>query len=1236
MNKHNKYFSFIFIVYAFSFLFVVSFCRAEKANYPRPQLYEHSQQLTKNWEFVRGDLGGVWETLRSVKLSRDLPVWQPVELPHCYNAFDCVDPDAAYYQGPAWYRTKLKIENPYPNGRTLLHFEGAGQKTEVYIDTQKAGSHIGGYDEFVIDITDAAEAFKANPVYKENSEEHIPTKGMIPLSIRCDNSRDVEMIPSDLSDFCLYGGIYRNLNLVYVPAISLERVHIQTQRQANGDWSLKVSGQLYNPQLLKDKLSIAIQILTPDGSREYQSEKTLEPWSQSAELFETNIATPVLWSPGSPNLYQCVVTLKSSQGQNVVSERFGLRQFEFVEKGPFKLNGERLLLRGTHWQEDSAGFGAAQPDELVRKTFQLMKEMGVNYIRLGHHQQSQLVLDLCDQTGILVWEEIPWCRGGLGGDRYQRQAKDMLTAMIDQHFNHPSIIIWGLGNENDWPGDFETFDKEKIRAFMSELNDLSHKLDPQRKTAIRRCAFCSDIVDVYSPSVWPGWYSKGSFTGYKQASEKEMAKVNRFVHMEWGGDSQARRHSETPYKLLEKSGNEIGADYLNIRPDVRVVDDGDWSETYICDLMDWILKEQETMDWLAGTALWTFTDFSTPLRPDNPIPFVNQKGVVERDLTPKESYYVFQSYWTDKPMVRIYAHTWPVRWGKKGEKKLVKVYSNCNDVELFVNGESAGIKKRNSQDFPAAGLRWEAVFKEGMNNLKAVAVKGDVKIADEITLRYETCQWGAPAKLILNETLRDGDTSTVKATLLDANGVICLDARNFVRFGLTGDGKLLDNLGTSRGSRKVQLYNGVAMIDVKFNQGSSVISVSCEGLSTAFLTLEKKKNNDAANVLTQKTSHQKALETAQIDRDRIIRLADFYLNIKPISIRDYPAPFDQARPGDYYSMGDYWWPNPKTKDGLPYIQKDGQSNPDNFTKHRMLVMKLKDAVASLAAGYALEGNEKYVKKAVQLLEVFFLNEKTKMNPHLLYAQAVPGKATGRGTGIIDTLHLAEVTLAIEVLQKSTAMKPEILSGLKRWFADYTEWMTTHPYGLAEMNAKNNHSVAYFLQLAAFAKFTGDEKKLEMARKFYKEILLPYQMDMDGSFPLELERTKPYGYSIFQLDNIVLLCQLLRTQGDDIWNYTLKDGRCVEKGMEFLFKYLKDKDRWPYPHDVLYYDQWPVRQPCLLFAGYAMGHPEYLNLWKTLDTDPANPEVRRNMAATQPLLWFMKMEEVPLFKTSPNL
>jgi beta-galactosidase len=312
-----------------------------------------------------------------------------------------------------------------------------------------------------------------------------------------------------------------------------------------------------------------------------------------------------------------------------------------VKKGPFKFNGQRLLLQGTHRHEDHAGVGQAMTEQMIRKEMILIKEMGVNFIRLGHYQQSRIVLNLCDSLGIIVWEEIPWCRGGIGGDIYKDQARRMLTNMITQHRNHPSIIIWGLGNENDWPNDFPEFDQEKIRSFMTELNDVAHQLDSTRMTAIRRCAFCKDIVDVYSPSIWAGWYS-GRYSQYKEVTEKEMQSVDHFFHAEWGGDSHARRHSEDPDRILAQISTQTDAaekagDASLYGGSTRVSKDGDWSESYICNLIDWHLKEQQTMPWLTGSAYWTFKDFSTPIRPENPVPYVNQKGVVERDLTKKEA-----------------------------------------------------------------------------------------------------------------------------------------------------------------------------------------------------------------------------------------------------------------------------------------------------------------------------------------------------------------------------------------------------------------------------------------------------------------------------------------------------------------------------------------------------------------------------------------------------------------------
>jgi beta-galactosidase len=592
---------------------------------------------------------------------------------------------------------------------------------------------------------------------------------------------------------------------------------------------------------LKDAVTISLRSFDPAGSIIHTSSRSAIAWRGEARLAKFAIKNPRLWSPSQPALYRCEVSLASPRGETTVAERFGLRSFEFIKHGPFKLNGERFLIRGTHRHEDHALLGAAMPEELVRKEMKLIKAMGANFIRLGHYQQSRVALDCCDELGLLVWEEIPWCRGGLGGERYRQQARRMLRNMIDQHYNHPSVIIWGLGNENDWPGDFPEQSKEKIRAFMKELNEQAHRLDPSRKTAIRRCDFCADIVDVYSPSIWAGWY-RGRYTEYKSATLSEMGKVNHFLHMEWGGDSHAGRHSEDPDRVMSRIAagqgtDERGLDYLLTGGQERASRDGDWSETYICHLFDWHLKEQEMMPLLTGSAQWIFKDFSTPGRPDNPIPRVNQKGLVERDLTPKEGYYVFQSYWSQEPMIHIYGHSWRVRWGDADEKKMVKVYSNCDTAELFLNGNSCGKTKRNSQDFPAAGLRWMVNFRRGENHLRAVGYNDGSSVTDEIRFHYQTDKWQQPARLDLKEIGRHGETVSVEARMLDAKGVLCLDARNRIRFALAGDGLLIDNLGTTRGSRTVELYNGRAEISLHRRGGESVVSAASDGVRTAFLTV---------------------------------------------------------------------------------------------------------------------------------------------------------------------------------------------------------------------------------------------------------------------------------------------------------------------------------------------------------------------------------------------------------------
>ena len=375
-----------------------------------------------------------------------------------------------------------------------------------------------------------------------------------------------------------------------------------------------------------------------------------------------------------------------------------------------------------------------------------------------------------------------------------------------------------------------------------------------------------------------------------------------------------------------------------------------------------------------------------------------------------------------------------------------------------------------------------------------------------------------------------------------------------------------------------------------------------------------------ASVLLFAATAATTLDVAKIDRERILKLADAALNQEPVTIIAFRAKLSEGGPHDFYSNGDYWWPNPNTTNGLPYVQRDGQTNPENFNEHRKCIWKLKGTIAALGAAYKITGDDKYVSKAVALLKVFFLDDATRMNPSLKYAQAVPGVSPGRGIGIIDTLHLVEIPKAVEAMEKSSAFPPEVLSGLKKWFADYVGWMRSSKNGNDEANAGNNHAVACWLQVAVFAQFTGDEANLAECRRRFTEIFIPKQMTNDGSFPAELLRTKPYAYSIFQLDNLTTLCQVLSTPENDLWNFATPDGRSLRKGMEFLYPFLADKSTWPKKPDVNAWESWPARQPSLLFAGVAFDEQKYLDLWKKLPADPTNEEVRRNVAITQPILW----------------
>ena len=342
--------------------------------------------------------------------------------------------------------------------------------------------------------------------------------------------------------------------------------------------------------------------------------------------------------------------------------------------------------------------------------------------------------------------------------------------------------------------------------------------------------------------------------------------------------------------------------------------------------------------------------------------------------------------------------------------------------------------------------------------------------------------------------------------------------------------------------------------------------------------------------------------------------------VKLFSITDVVSQNSEGTPNEYFSEGDYWWPNTKSLNGLPYVQKDGLSNPDNFNAHRKLLIKMSLQLAEKTLHYQKTRKQKYAKQAVKTLYHWFLNPESRMEPHLKYAQAIPGICTGRGLGIIDTLHLVEPALAIMRLQQLNTLNGEIESALINWFAQYLNWLLTHKYGYEEKTQGNNHSSCWYLQVAAFAILTNNQSVIKMCRDDYKNFILPGQMTLDGSFPLEIKRTKPYCYSIFNLEAMTALCQLLSIPEDNLFNYETEDGLSLRSGIEFIYPYLLDKDFWPYAKDIAHWESWPNKQACLLFCGLAYNEKKYMDLWRKTTLKPRDFEAVRNTPVKNPELW----------------
>jgi hypothetical protein len=372
-----------------------------------------------------------------------------------------------------------------------------------------------------------------------------------------------------------------------------------------------------------------------------------------------------------------------------------------------------------------------------------------------------------------------------------------------------------------------------------------------------------------------------------------------------------------------------------------------------------------------------------------------------------------------------------------------------------------------------------------------------------------------------------------------------------------------------------------------------------------------------------------ALDIRAIERRRVLPRAVALLREAPRTIAAIPAPRSPAGPQDYYSEGDYWWPDPAHPGG-PYVRRDGRSNPDKFDGHRDALIAFGRTVPTLAAAWELSGEARFATAAVRHLEAWFVDPATRMNPNLDHAQAIIGVNGGRAIGVIDTLQIVEVARAATRFAEHDAPGyARIRAGVEDWFAHYLSWLTSSPFGIEERDQKNNHGSCWLLQAAAFATLVGRDDVLAEARDRLRTVLIPIQIAPDGSQPLELARTKPYAYSLFNLDVLATTAWLLAGESGELIAWRTADGRSIGGAIAFMAPFIADKARWPYPPDVEYFDGFPVRQPSLLFGGLAARRDDWLDLWRRLDPDPVIGEVIRNFPVRQPLLWFAESGDYTL-------
>lgn len=646
-----------------------------------------------------------WEFRKSIDES-----WESVNLPHTFN-IDAYQ-QRNYYQGKGFYRRTLVLPEIVAERRYYMKIDAASKAANIRVNGKEVGSHVGGYTACIVDIT-----------------EYIRKENLIEITV--DNGRkDITPISAD---FTFWGGIYRDVWLISTPKqhfnmsnMGSDGIFISTPVVNEKRGVLKVKCEVTNDSHESSILEVRSAIYSPQGKLLQTIKQKQKLKSGETYIFENTsgaIESPDLWSPETPSLYLKKTTLVDPKSGKLLDEKnhkVGFRWFTFDGCKGFFLNGKSYKLRGLNRHQDQAPAGVALDDEAHRRDIFLMKELGCNFIRISHFPQDDAILEMCDELGLLAWEEIPIINIVPNTPGYDDNCEYNLREMIRQHYNHSSVITWGYMNEilltapsigkPEWLAC-----KERTVNLAQRLEAVLKEEDPGRASvmAFNMTNLYNEIglnlVDVVGWNLYHGWYvdKLKDFNAWCEDQHRRYPDQPMIIS-EWGAGSDKRLHS-TQGRAFDFSI--------------------EYQQTYIEHYLPFI----ENTEWISGCAYWNFIDFNVAARQES-MPRVNNKGLAYNNRIWKDVAYYFKAMWRkDIPVIRIASRDWEMRTGEINKPQSIKIYSNMPEVELFINGQSIGCQK-----IANCHTVFNVILPEGISVLMAQGIKNGKTVQDAMTIQFKS------------------------------------------------------------------------------------------------------------------------------------------------------------------------------------------------------------------------------------------------------------------------------------------------------------------------------------------------------------------------------------------------------------------------------------------------------------------------------------------------------------------